>query len=714
MSGPIPTEPRREHRGLAASLRRLIDAGGRYIDYRTAWLAALVMGAIVWWINSGHGALAALPAALKQAAYTFLVAGFIVRLCETLAARVSPRALAMGLAVLVPSAIAVGLTFGVHSLRGTPEPAASTLPTLLMAPPSFFVWARRTRAGVESPDARGRPTARRALRWVGGGLALAAFAIGAALWVSTRACGDGTPAPAASRAPIPQCLLLPHEGLAVWWARTFDGNHPAPQYGDFTLNRPPSHEPIRHVPLSRHPFLAAGGNNMHNDAHQSDAYPARGPAGLDPRISTRTQGFGGYGTLAFDDWGRVVAVYSNGRGFQLELMDPDSLEESASYDLPGRPWYFPLQGVPPWKYIGAGMYFFLDHRGRAVVPTTRNAIEVIQTPAPDSNAGFEPVRSYDLSGHVAPQRWPGQDSVAWVLPAWDGERYWFATTSGVLGTVGVASGAVRTRRLEGEIIENAFAVGEEGVFVISDHALYLFEDDASGDPRTAWRSTYDRGPAMKPGHITRGSGSSVTLVGGRDGLVVVSDNAEPRIHVRFARRSDGETVCDVPVFRDGQSGTDLSLVAFEHADADGKPTGHYSALVENNWGHHSFPRPQAVPGITRVDARRLDDGSFSCAVVWTSGEKSIGVMKLSLGSGLIYSYGADDVADATGWYFTAIDFETGETVFRKHSGIGHGYNNWQGALFLHPDNGALYTTAIFGLVRLQDGPTRAGPADSRP
>ncbi|MBK7978347.1 MAG: hypothetical protein IPK07_35590 [Deltaproteobacteria bacterium] len=30
-----------------------------------------------------------------------------------------------------------------------------------------------------------------------------------------------------------------------------------------------------------------------------------------------------------------------------------------------------------WKYIGAGMYFYLDDRDRAVVPTTENTIEVV-------------------------------------------------------------------------------------------------------------------------------------------------------------------------------------------------------------------------------------------------------------------------------------------------------------------------------------------------
>lgn len=131
-----------------AAFTRLRDFGARYIDYATAWKAALVLGAIVWAINLSHGALAALPAAAKQAAYTFFVAGFVVRLCEALAVKPAPRLLALLSATLVPSCVAIGLTYLVHSLRGTPEPLLSTIPTILMAPPAFFVWGWRKRRAV--------------------------------------------------------------------------------------------------------------------------------------------------------------------------------------------------------------------------------------------------------------------------------------------------------------------------------------------------------------------------------------------------------------------------------------------------------------------------------------------------------------------------------------------------------------------------------------
>ncbi len=229
--------------------------------------------------------------------------------------------------------------------------------------------------------------------------------------------------------------------------------------------------PIAHVAIPQHPFMAPNtGNNMHCDAYMSDTYEARGPLGFNPQVTSRTQGFGGYGTIAYDGAGRLVAVYGNGRGFQLELMDPYTLEELESYDLPSRPWYWPLQGVLPWEYLGAGTYFYLDNQYRAIVPTTNNTIQVIQVPDPGSGGEFELVHKYDLRDYVVPMPWPKEDSVAWILPDWSGEYYWYATTEGMVGTVDVSSGAVRTMRLEDEVIENSFAAGEDGVYVLSDHA----------------------------------------------------------------------------------------------------------------------------------------------------------------------------------------------------------------------------------------------------
>ena len=103
-----------------------------------------------------------------------------------------------------------------------------------------------------------------------------------------------------------------------------------------------------------------------------------------------------------------------------------------------------------------------------------------------------------------------------------------------------------------------------------------------------------------------------------------------------------------------------------------------------------------------MDLIRHSDGSYECREIWESSEKGIGVFKLSLGNGLVYMYWRSESCPVTNWYLTAIDFATGRTVYKKLVGTGLGYNNWAGALFIHPDGGVLYSTTIFGLVMISD------------
>jgi hypothetical protein len=70
----------------------------------------------------------------------------ITRLNENLALMESNRWVAIVLASSVSSSMAVGFTYLVHSLKGTPEPFLSTLPTILLAPPGFAWWSRKKRA----------------------------------------------------------------------------------------------------------------------------------------------------------------------------------------------------------------------------------------------------------------------------------------------------------------------------------------------------------------------------------------------------------------------------------------------------------------------------------------------------------------------------------------------------------------------------------------
>lgn len=125
------------------SLQTLKSLMDEYINYSMAIAGAVVLGGMVFVINFPHGIFLASVAAAKQAVYTFLAGGLISRNGENLAVKWDNRWLSLLVSIIVSTFIAVGLTFLVHSLRGTPEPLQSTIPTMILSPIGFFIIARR-------------------------------------------------------------------------------------------------------------------------------------------------------------------------------------------------------------------------------------------------------------------------------------------------------------------------------------------------------------------------------------------------------------------------------------------------------------------------------------------------------------------------------------------------------------------------------------------
>jgi hypothetical protein len=74
------------------------------------------------------------------------------------------------------------------------------------------------------------------------------------------------------------------------------------------------------------------------------------------------------------------------------------------------------------------------------------------------------------------------------------------------------------------------------------------------------------------------------------------------------------------------------------------------------------------------------------------------VPKLSLGNGLVYTYTKPPSgAGEDPWYFTALDFRTGQTVYRRLAGGGQAYNNNYAPVTVGPD-GTAYVGVLGGLV----------------
>ncbi len=468
-------------------------------------------------------------------------------------------------------------------------------------------------------------------------------------------------APAAAVPPLP----IP-EGPAAGSLPVFSGS-------------PAAQRPVAVADPPRHPFMAPNSrSNLHVDAYQSDVHQGPGPLGRGMRRrSTFLEGV--CASVTFDSRGRIVTVCVGVEGPKLVLLEPRTLATLAAMPLPPR---VPGPGNLFTDFAGGG-YFYLDHRDRAVIPTTTRHIFVVRQTG--GATGFAIERDYDLSTVVLPG-----DKIISALPDWRG-RLWFASTNGVVGTVDPASGAVRSRPL-GERIANSFAVEDSGaVYVVTDAALYRLEVGPGGRPQPVWREAYENSGVQKPGQASAGSGTTPTLMG--DGLVAITDNADP-MNVLVYRRGGGERICRQPVFEKGASATDQSLIG----------TGR-SLVVENNYGYAGPVATQGgrttSPGLERVD---LDAGG-GCHSAWRSAERAPSVVpKLSARNGIVYTYTKDPVASdpsADAWYLTALDFASGRTLYKRLGGEGLGHNNNYAPITLGPD-GTAYVGTLGGLVALRD------------
>lgn len=431
-------------------------------------------------------------------------------------------------------------------------------------------------------------------------------------------------------------------------------------------------------------MAANGDSEIHVDGYQSDTNQISGPLGRGLQVLS-TEVNADCASVAFDRQGRIVSVCVGISGPRLYLFDPHSLATLASFPLPVRAVSPKI--LNPFQDFGSGGYFYLDNEDRMVIPTTDHHVYVIAETAGSGGPGFALQHDYDLSRLI-----PASDEITSALPDWSG-RLWVESFDGKLVTLDPATGSTHLLDLHEET-ENSFAVDETGgVYVVSIAALYRLDARPDGTPRVSWREVYPNSGIHEPGQVDAGSGTTPTVQGS---YVTITDNANPLdivVYRRAVRIRGSRRVCVQPIFSKDQSADENSLIG------DGNVM-----IAENNYGYTGPVATEhggrTAPGIERVDIN--SDGS-GCHVVWLNLSERIPtvVSKLSLASGLVYTYTKDDSSPLDPWYFTALDVRTGRSVYKQLAGAGLGYNNNYAPVTIGPD-GSAYIGVIGGLVEVRD------------
>lgn len=454
----------------------------------------------------------------------------------------------------------------------------------------------------------------------------------------------------------------------------------------------------------------AGRAGMHSDGADSNVHPVAGPLGFDPVVRSRLGSVKPGGECAVQVArrdGKLITLCGNILNMELHLLDPVTLQLLARQVLPGRPSSLhALLTLDPDKIMSdtSGAYFYLDAQDRiTLADAERHIRRFVMEKDGAGRWAFRETGSWDLSAFVPHDcvdllHWSPQgecDAVVAVMPDHAG-LIWWVTRYGRVGTLDLGTGQAHPTALAGEEIENGFAVAEDGVYIVSDHALYRYEADAMGAPKITWHETYDRGSHRKIGQINQGSGTTPSIIGQH--YVAITDNADDRVALLVYRREADFTgqrlICHVPLFASGASAAENAPVGWGRSIIVENTSGYTSAFAQKDWSH--------LPGgMTRIDIRPDESG---CDEVWTSPISSPTVVpKLSSVSGLLYAYSVEvDETGTPAWRLAALDFETGKTVFGILTGAGRSFDNNWAAISLY--DGVAYVGVFNGLVSVSDGP----------
>ncbi|MEU6198494.1 hypothetical protein [Streptomyces sp. NPDC047061] len=452
---------------------------------------------------------------------------------------------------------------------------------------------------------------------------------------------------------------------------------------------------------------------VHGDSGNTKAYDGPAPLGKDLQV-TSVAGVGGP-ILPFPmPDGRVTAIQLNASDVSVKAIsavDPTTMAVQASWT------------APEGQKLNGYMYQRAD--GAILATSKQGHVYVLQRTDTAQKTVITLKRDIDLAsmGVLGPSEnlhsaaFDADGGIWFVTGAVTGASAQTATTT----TVGHIDedGRARVVHLKDQVVENGFAVKNTTAYIVTgpagaaDHAnaeghMYAFGPGGGKAPRILWQQDYDSGSATKPGGLSRGSGSTPTLLGSR--YVAITDNADRQSNIlvyrqKTAHGGGSQLVCSVPLgAKNVSSSNDNGMIGYvAHGVASlvaqntyDQPTILPSAGINGSWNDNSV----MTGGMQRVDV--TPDGR--CVTKWNNPVQMRGVPALSTSAGLVYGSAEDPKLSAQGtyvWYTEAIDFRTGRTVWKKRVGAGGTYNDIGMVVGLGP-NGTLYSPVLGGVVTVKD------------
>src|SRR3954470_19119999 len=313
------------------------------------------------------------------------------------------------------------------------------------------------------------------------------------------------PLPAALAIVAALLLAAPLATAAPQPAKPIESTGPAPSTAPYIGNPATPHPVSGVMPAWQDPFMALNPrNSVHNDAWQTDVYTQYGgPLGKSPQTLSTSIGRTCI-TLTFDARGRLIGSCTNlTDGPGLYLLDPVTLDTLAFMQLPYVP---PPPGTNPATNTTGGAYFYLDDKDRVVLAASNRQILVVGVDDSGSEPQFKQVASYDPTPCLqTDERMPS------ALPDKSGRIWFVGRTEGSVGVLDTKTGKGGSM-LTGEEIENSFAVASDGVYIVTDKAMYKFRAGSNLKPRVIWKAKYRNSGVQKPGQFNAGSGTTPTLL----------------------------------------------------------------------------------------------------------------------------------------------------------------------------------------------------------